>query len=118
MPLEVHAHDLVPVVLAEADEHAIAEDAGVVDDDVHVAEGPDRGIDDALGGIHPGDVVRVGDRLATALADLARHGHRGLVADVVDDDIRALGSEGERVDAPEAAAGSGDDYGASVTNTH
>jgi hypothetical protein len=38
---------------------------------VHFAEGRQRGVDDALGAVQTGDVVGVGDGLATSGADLA-----------------------------------------------
>ena len=40
--LEVHADDRVPLLLASVDEHPVAQEAGVVDEDVEPAEGVDR----------------------------------------------------------------------------
>ena len=39
--LEVHLDDRVPLLLGHVDEHAVAQDAGVVDEHVEVAEGVD-----------------------------------------------------------------------------
>ncbi len=53
-------------------EHPVAQDAGVVDDDVEVAEGLDRRVDQPLGALPRRDVVAVGDRLAAHRLDLRR----------------------------------------------
>ena len=53
--------------------HAVAEDAGVVDQHVEVAERVDRGVDHALGAVPVGDVVAVGDGLAAGGGDLVDH---------------------------------------------
>ena len=68
--LEVHAHDVVPLRLGHVDEHAVAQDAGVVDEDVEVAERVDRRVDEPLGALPVGDVVAVGDGLAAQRLDL------------------------------------------------
>ena len=64
----VDAVDEVPVLLGDLLERRVAEDAGVVDDDVDLAEGVDRRLDD-LRAVLDGVVVR--DGLAARVLDLA-----------------------------------------------
>src|SRR5204863_2370935 len=59
VPLEMYAEDAVPVVFGEVDENAVAEDARVVDENVQVAEGLDRRLDQATGAVPARDVVGV-----------------------------------------------------------
>ena len=47
----MHADHVVPLVDGHVDEHAVAQDAGVVDQDVEAAEGLDRRFDHPLGGV-------------------------------------------------------------------
>jgi hypothetical protein len=68
--LEVHADDGVPVFLAHVEAHPVAQDARVVDQDVEVAPGLDRLVDEALRALPVGDVVVIGDGLAAGLGDL------------------------------------------------
>ena len=91
---------------------------GVVDDDVEVAEGLDRGVDDCLGAVEVGDAVGVGDRLAAGGDDLVDDRLCGAgvgaaavggAAEVVDDDLGAQRCEQQRVLTADAAAGAGDD---------
>ena len=116
--LQVDAHDVVPLGLGHVDEHAVAQDAGVVDEDVEVAERLDRRVDEALGALPVGDVVAVGDGLAAERLDLgddlvgrAVVGAGAVVgaAAVVDDDLGPFGGEQQGVLAAEAAPGPGDD---------
>ena len=51
-------------------ERLVAQDAGVVDDDVDPAEGVERGLDDGLAALGRGDAVVVGDGLAAGGLDL------------------------------------------------
>jgi hypothetical protein len=97
------------------DEHAVAHDAGVIDDHLHVAEPGHRGVHDRLRAGHAGDVVAVGQRLG---ADFCGDGFGGLALDVVDDDIGALGGVGQRVLAAQTRAGAGDDDGTVVADAH
>jgi hypothetical protein len=45
VPLEVDADDGVPLGLADVEDQPVAQDAGVVDEDVELAVGVDRGVD-------------------------------------------------------------------------
>ena len=62
--LQVHLDHRVPLGLGHVDEHPVAQDAGVVDQHVELAEARDRLPDQALGAGEVADVVAVGDRLA------------------------------------------------------
>ena len=65
--------DRVPVLLGHVEDHAVAQDAGDVDQDVEAPIGVDRLVDDPLGGVMVGDVVGVDGGLAAGLADLLDH---------------------------------------------
>ena len=122
--LEVDGDDGVPLVLGHVDDHPVAQDAGVVDEDVEVAERLDRRVDQPLGALPVGDVVAVDDRLAAQVALIsATTCWAGVAsppvavvgaAEVVDDDLGALRGEQQRVLAADAASRSGDDRDATV----
>src|SRR5690606_29972380 len=116
--LEVDLDDEVPLLLGHVGEHAVAEDAGVVDEDVETAEGLDRLVDHALGGFPVADVGAVDDGLAPHAPDLlddltggagAATGAVHLGTEVVDDDLRSLSGHHQRVLAADAPTGTGDD---------
>jgi hypothetical protein len=115
----------VPLRLAHGEQHAVAEDAGVVHDDVEAAEDVDGLADDALAALPRADVVGVGDCRATGGDDLIDHllGRAGVAtaavpgaAEVVDDHVGAVSRQHQCVLAAEAAAGPGDDGDAPVTH--
>ena len=116
--LEVDGEDDVPLLFRHVEDHLVAQDAGVVDDDVEPAEGVERLLHHAVAGLEVGDVVVVGDGVAAHLLDfvddlvgralLAAGAGRG-AAEVVDDDARALGRERQALAAADAAAAAGDD---------
>ncbi|MNE41434.1 hypothetical protein D3C81_373060 [compost metagenome] len=118
MALEMYAHHQVPVVFVQADEHAVAQHSGVVDQHMHFAERRERGVDDALGTGQAGNVVTVGNGLATTGADLAGHRLRRLGTDIVDHHLGALGAECQRISAAQSAACTGDDHRAAFTYRH
>src|SRR3990170_736820 len=116
--LEVDGDDGVPFLLAHVEDHAVAEDARDVDQDVDAAEGVDTLADHALAAGKFGDAVVVGDRRPTGGAYLLDYllGGAGVVtaavdvdAGVVDDDAGALFREGYGYGAADAATGAGDD---------
>src|SRR6185437_3617755 len=100
--LQLTGDDVVPLLLGHVHEHAVAEDAGVVDQAVDLAVGVDGGVEQGLGTGHRPDVVRPGHRLPAGRHDLVddglgdgRVGPRavGLAADVVHDHPAALGGD-------------------------
>lgn len=75
---DVNLHNQVPVLVLEVLEGNVAENTGIVDEDVDAAKVADGGLDDALAVL---DAVVVGNGLAACLFDL------------VDDDISGLKSK-------------------------
>ena len=112
-------HDYVgPVRPAHAVEDLVAQDAGVVDENVDAAKGVERGLDDLVGVLRLADRERRGDRLAARLLDFvddllrwagvaAEAVERG--ADVVDQDLGALLGHQHGDGAADAPASPGDD---------
>ena len=123
----MHADDGVPLVLAHADDEAVAQDPGVVYEHVQVAVVLDGLADHPLSALPVGGVVEVGDGAAAERDDLVDQllgggavvaGSVGAAPDVVDDDARSLTSEEERVLAADAAPCAGDDRDSSVQRSH
>ena len=116
--LQVHLDHGIPLALVHVGEHAVAQDAGVVDEDVEPAEMRDRRVDHRLGALPAADVLAVGDRLAAGLLDrgddlaggrgvLARAVHPG--ADVVDHHLGAVRRQQQGMLAADAASRTRDD---------
>ncbi|MNQ89124.1 hypothetical protein D3C85_1044220 [compost metagenome] len=110
----MHVLDQVPLLLGHLVEGGIAQDAGVVDQDVDGAEGLQGGGDDLLA---LGHRVVVGDSLAAQGADLGDHGIGrggraaqafGADAQVIDHDLGASGTQQQGMGAAQAVAGAGD----------
>ena len=111
----VDAVDQVPVFLRHLVEGAVAEDAGVVDDDVDPLPGVERGLDDLRAVF---DRVVVGDGLTAGGLDLLHHLVRRGAAlaatgrgatQVVDHHLRAAAGQQQGVCASQAVAGAGDE---------
>ena len=85
---------------------------------LNITEACHRRFDNLLRRIHVRDVVGIGHRLPALFGDLGADRLGCLALDVVDNDVRAFGGEGQRVLAPEPGAGAGDDDSASVADTH
>src|ERR1700730_3918293 len=66
---QMHLDDGFEGVDAHAMEDGVAQDAGVVDDAVELAEGVDRGFDDLAGGDGFGNSLEIRHRRAAALFD-------------------------------------------------
>ena len=122
--LEVDLDDRVPLLLGHVHEHAVAQDAGVVDEHVEAAERLDGGVDEALGALPVGDVVAVGDGLAAHRLDLVddvlRRAGRltravHLAAEVVHHDLGPVRRQHQRVLAADAPARAGHDRDSSLT---
>ncbi len=77
MSLEVDGDDGVELLFAGVGEHPVADDAGVVDQDVEPAEGVDGGLDQSFGLRPVGDVGAAGDGFATGGGDLVDDTLRG-----------------------------------------
>jgi hypothetical protein len=114
--VQVHVDHRLPFLRVHLEEHAIAQDAGVVDDAVDAAEVVDGGFDDGVGAHPARDAVGVGHRLAARSADFVHHFLRrpGVLAfaayrcaDVVHHDFGTLGRHQQRELAADAAARSG-----------
>ena len=115
--LQVDVDDGVPLLLGHRHEHAVAQDAGVVDEHVEAPEGVDRRAHQRLAAGPAGDVVVRRDGFAAGGADLLGR-LLGDVTEVVDDDLGALGGEEARVLATEAPAGARDDRDPAVECPH
>ena len=99
-------------------ERLVAQDAGVVDDDVDGAEGVEGGLHDGFTALGGGDRVVVGDSNAAELLDLLDDEVRRAVVvafaihaatEVVDDHEGTATRQLESMAAAEATSGSGDD---------
>ena len=112
--VQMHVDHRLPFLDRHVEEEAVAQDAGVIHDHVDPAEGINRGLDDAVGGLPLGHAVGVRHRRAAFGLDfldhfLCRPGvlafARDRGADVVDDHLGAPCRHGQREIAPDAAAG-------------
>ena len=127
MPFQVHVDDSVPFFLGHVDEHPVAQDAGVVDENVEIAERLDRTVDQTLRTLPVSDVIAVDDRLATERLDLfddmlcrgqIRAGTVVGPTQIVDDETSPLAREQQRVLTPDATACAGDDCDSAVERSH
>src|SRR6185437_5087617 len=126
--LQVHTDDVVPVGLVHVEGHLVAQDAGVVHQNVERTERVDRLIDDVLPAGPGADVVSVDDGFAAVLLDqlhdlLGRVRVRGAFtvqpcADVVDHDPSTLARQNQRLFAPDAASCTGDHRHLAVEQSH
>ena len=121
----MHVDHVRPVRPAHLVEDDVAQNTGIVDQDVDAAEGVDRGLDDLLGVLRLGDGERGGDGLAAGLFDgvdrfLRRAGiEAGALqtgADVAHHHARAFLGHQFGDGAADAASRSGDDGDFSVNN--
>ena len=69
----MHPDDGVPVLIGKVDQHAVAQDAGIVDESVEAAELVEGGLHQSLRPIRARDVVPVGHRPTPEGADLFDH---------------------------------------------
>ena len=94
---QVRLEHLAPRVDAHAHDQVVARDAGVVDQDVDLAERVERGLDQRLGRLRLSHVRLDGERLAAQRLDLLRGLLRGLrVARVREAHVGALLREPQR----------------------
>jgi hypothetical protein len=124
--LEVHPDDGVPLLLGGVDEHPVAHEPGVVDEDVETTERVDRLLHHRRGSLEVGDVGTVHDGLAPTRLDLGDDlmgrglsrvvaGERDAV--VVDDDLGAVPGQLERVRATDPSTGAGHDRDPALQQT-
>ncbi len=125
--LEVNLDDRIPLLLGHVEDRAVAKDARVVDEDVEVAIGLERLLDEILAALPTRDVVVVGARLTAGRLDLIDRLLRGPVvgtraipfaAEVIDDDLGAFRGQEHRVRTTDPASGTGDDRDLSVKVSH
>src|SRR5204863_2631632 len=107
--LQVHLDDGVPVLFAEVGKALVAQDAGVVDEDVDAAEGLDRRLQDRLAAGDVRHVHHAGDCASASGGDFGDDLLRGVGVHVVDDDGCAFAGEQAGIGTAQAAAGAGDD---------
>jgi len=116
--VQMHVDDVRPIRPTHAVEDTVAQDAGVVDQDVDAAKGIERGLNNPFRVLRLGDGQRRNHRLAAGGLDLLHHRLRrasvgaGTVevrADVVDDHARAFRRQQHRNAATDAAPRAGDD---------
>ena len=115
---KVHVDDGIEVFPGHPMENGIAQDAGVIDDDIELAEIIDRAVYDSLGGLEVGHALEVGHRLAACRSYFLDNvfGRRSrlpgaveMSPEVVDDHLGALFSHQEHFFAADSASGPGDD---------
>ena len=107
MALEVHTDDVVPIGFGQVEDHLVAQDACIVDEDVEGSEVLDSLFDDAPAERPVGDVAGDGECLSTCGLDLVDH-VVGRCTHVVDDDGCTGSRESECFGATQAGAGAGD----------
>ena len=106
----MHVDDGPPLLEAHVEEEAVAHDAGVVHDAIDAAERIDRCLHDPGRAVGFSDAVGAGDGLAAGRLDFRDDllGRARLAVlpgtHVVDDDLGAIGGEGEREIAPDPGA--------------
>ena len=125
--LQMNGNYGVPLGFVHVDEHPVAEDPRVVDEDVQPPERIERALNHSSCSLEVGDVLRIGDGLSACGRDLRDDigGGRALLglagerrAEVVDDDTGAGRGERESVRATEATPCPSDDGGLSVEEWH
>ncbi len=83
MPLEMNPHHSVPLVFGHGDQHPVAHESCVVDDDVEPTEGVDGAGDHVLARIPVGHIGHDRNSLTAGGDDLVGHGMRRVGVEVV-----------------------------------
>ncbi len=114
----MNVEDGLEVLRCELRERLVAQDAGVRDQDVDLAEILEGRVDDLLAAFEGGDGVEAGDGVRAErfdlLDDLAGSGIRGArsvgrTAEIVDHDTRPAAGQVQGIGSSDTAAGAGDD---------
>ena len=126
-PAQVHPYDGVPFIDRHVDQHAVAQNAGVVHQHIDAPERVNGRVNQAPGALVVRHIIAVGHRLAAHGPHLVDHLPRRPVRrtgavdfgpEVVDHDLGALAGELESVLPSDAPAPSGDDHDPTVTDAH
>ena len=120
--VEVHVDDEAEILRLHLGEAPVAEDAGIVDEDVDAAPARLGGLDHRDHLVIVGDAAAVRYRLAARGLDLRDHRERGVrmagavagAAEIVDHHLRPAPRELEGIGTAQPAAGAGDDGNAIV----
>ena len=115
---QVDVEDRVPLLVAHLLDDRVPGVAGIVHDDMAVAERVDRRLDDAIAEVGLGDVAVAGHRLAAHLDDLGDGLLRRRIVDIVDHDAGAVAHQTQRDFLADAASRTGDDRHLAIHLTH
>ena len=116
VPVEMHFHHQVPLFLGHVVYHLVAENAGVVDQYIQLAEFIHGGFDNVLAAGQRGHRVVVGYGFSAFLLDFVytlsaadvEVRYRQRYPEVIDHHFGALGCQRQRFTPADAAAGAGD----------
>src|SRR5208337_5549577 len=127
VPLEMHSDHVVPFLFGHVENHAVAQDAGDVDQDIELAEFLDRLVDEALAAFDGGDIHVIGNGVAARGLDFLDHVVGGRLSlllardrdpKIVDYYCASLRGECPRDAAADAATAAGDSGYFSVELAH
>ena len=124
--LEMHLDDSVPFGFAHVGEHAVAQDARVVDENVESAERRDGLIDESFCASPFADVVGIGNGLSAGGNNFIDHflswafvdtSAVSGTAEIVHHDLCAFGGEHQRVVAPDSTTSACNDAHSAFTQS-
>ncbi len=114
----MYTHHLIPVVLLHFQQRLVAQDARIVDQDVHAAEGIERCLQNRDAAGDAAHIGHRGDRPSSLSANFLDRGLCGRRGEVVHDHGGALLRQQARVTAAEAGPGTGDHRHFSIQQCH
>jgi len=109
VPAQVHPHDQVPLLLGHREDHPVAQDPGVVDQDVQLPVRLERRRQQLLARRPLRDVAGGHDRLPASGPDLGGHRLHGVSRQVVEHQPRPGPGQRQRLGPAEAVARPGHD---------
>jgi hypothetical protein len=126
MTLEMNRYDGIPVSLFHIEDRFVAQDPGVIDENVQAAKAVDGRPKQRLSTLHGGDGIVVANRLPASFFDLRNNFIRNspgatpvdFTTQVIYHDIRALRRQMERNFPSDPPARTRYDRSLSVQNTH